>query len=137
MENTTQQRPRIMELIASARWREAVTYRETWPHEYVVVKKDGQEELLAAFCDRIERGEGVECQFFPQRRKYLFLGDYKYWIMTECGEVDLEAEDEVLNRARLYRDRRDFVIQSGDTGKQEDYPASPAHSARETVSGKA
>ena len=136
MENTTQQRPRIMELIASARWREAVTYRETWPHEYVVVKKDGQEELLAAFCERIDRGEGVECQFFPQRRKYLFLGDYKYWIMTECGEVDLEAEDEVLNRARLYRDRRDFVIQSGDTGKREDYPVSPAHSAGETVSGK-
>ena len=25
----------------------------------------------------------------------------------------------VLNRARLYRDRRDFVIQTGDTGKPE------------------
>ena len=27
----------------------------------------------------------------------------------------------VLNRALLYRDRRDFVIQPGDTGKPEDY----------------
>ena len=117
-----------MELIDNAPWREAVTYRKTWPHEYVVVKKDGQEELLDAFCNRIERGEGVECRFFHQRRPYLFLGDYKYWIMVECGEVDLDAEDHVLNRARFYRDRRDFVIKAGDTGKRGDYPASPAYS---------
>ena len=129
MENTLHQQPHIMELIANAPWREAVTYRQTWPHEYVVVKKDGQEELLAAFCERIERGEGVECQFFHQKRRYLFLDDYKYWIMVECSDVDLEAEDHVLNRARFYRDRRDFVIQGGDTGKREDYPASPVQAA--------
>ena len=52
--------PDIMELIARAPWREAVTYRDTWPHEYVVVKEDGQQALLAAFCARIARGEGVE-----------------------------------------------------------------------------
>ena len=126
MDNATRQRPHIMELIDNAPWREAVTYRETWPHEYVVVKKDGQEELLAAFCERIKRGEGVECRFFHQRRRYLFLGDHKYWIMGECDQIDLDAGDKVLNRARLYRDRRDFVIQAGDTGRREDYPASPA-----------
>ena len=125
-ENATRQRPHIMELIAKAPWREAVTYRDTWPHEYVVVKKDGQEELLAAFCERIQRGEGVECRFFHQKRRYLFLDDYKYWIMVECNEVDLDAEDHVLNRARFYRDRRDFVIQWGDTGERGDYPVSAA-----------
>ena len=31
----------------------------------------------------------------------------------------------VLNRARLYRDRRDFVIQPGDTGNPEDYATTP------------
>ena len=36
----------IMELIDGAPWREAVTYRETWPHEYVVINQDGQQELL-------------------------------------------------------------------------------------------
>ena len=133
VENATRQRPHIMELIARAPWREAVTYRETWPHEYVVVKKDGQEELLAAFCERIERGEGVECRFFHQTRRYLFLGDQKYWIMVECGEVDLNANDHVLNRARFYRDRRDFVIQSGDTGRPEDYPATPERSSGGTA----
>lgn len=107
----------IMVLIGRAPWREAVTYRDTWPHEYVVIKKDGQEELLASFCERIARGEGVECEFFGQRRDYLFLGQHKYWIMTECSDINLEVEDDVLNRALLYRDRRDFVIQPGDTGK--------------------
>ena len=34
--------PEIMTLIGAAPWREAVTYRQSWPHEYVVVKKDGQ-----------------------------------------------------------------------------------------------
>ena len=56
----------IMGLIARAPWREAMTYRDSWPHEYVVVKKDGQEALLAAFCARIAAGEGVECEFFNQ-----------------------------------------------------------------------
>ena len=127
MENETRQPSRIMELIDQAPWREAVTYRNTWPHEYVVVRKDGQEELLAAFCERIGRWEGVECRFFHQTRRYLFLDDYKYLIMVECDEVDLDAGDEVMNRARLYRDRRDFVIQRGDTGRREDYPSSPAN----------
>ena len=58
----------------------------------------------------------MECWFFHQRRKYLFLGDHKYWTMTECPDIDLETSDYVLNRALLYRDRRDFRIKSGDTG---------------------
>ena len=78
MENEARRQPHITELIANAPWREAVTYRDTWPHEYVVVNRDGQQELLAAFCERIERGEGVECRFFHQTRPYLFLGNHKY-----------------------------------------------------------
>ena len=35
----------IAELIAGAPWGEAVTYRETWPHEYVLTEKDNQREL--------------------------------------------------------------------------------------------
>ena len=111
-----QHTPDIMALIARAPWREAVTYRDTWPHEYVVVKKDGQQALLAAFCERIEQGEGVEGRFFALRKKYLFLGDHKYWTETDCPDIDLNADDYVLNRALLYRDRRDFEIRPGDTG---------------------
>ena len=108
-----------MDLIGRAPWREAVTYRETWPHEYVVIQRDGQQELLAEFCSRILKGEGVEGQFFHQIRPYLFLGDHKYWVMDDVEDIDPETYDSVLNRARLFRDRRDFAIRPGDTAQRE------------------
>ena len=79
----------LTELIAQAPWREAVTYRETWPHEYVVIKKDNQQELLDAVCKRFCAGEGVDGSFFRMKNKYLFIGDYKYWLMTPCTKIDL------------------------------------------------
>ena len=64
----------------------------------------------------------------PRKLGAPHIGDHKYWLMTHWDEVDLDScpDDYVLNRARLYRDRRDFVIQLGDTGRPEDYPANPA-----------
>ncbi len=113
----------LMELIDSAPWREAVTYSETWPREYVVIKKDGQQELFAAICKRFCAGEGVGGRFFSRENKYLFVGDYKYWFMTPCAEIDLDKvttdkDDYVLNRALIYRDRRDFLIEDGDDGRR-------------------
>ena len=108
----------LVELITQAPWREASTYRETWPHEYVVIKKDKQEELLAEVCKRFCAGEGVDGKFFSMKNRYLFIGDYKYWLMTPCTEIDLEKDDYVLNRALIYRDRRDFLIKDGDNGKR-------------------
>ena len=55
----------LKELIDRAPWREAVTYRDTWPHEYVLSEKshslDGQEELLAAVVETVQgrRGGGL------------------------------------------------------------------------------
>ena len=115
----------LTELIARAPWREAVTYRDTWPHEYVLLQKDDQRELLEAVCQRLRDGEGVPCRFFAMRNAYLFVGDHKYWLMTPPDQVDW-GEEEVLNRAPLYRDRRDFVIQDGDSGMTKDYPSNPA-----------
>ena len=104
--------PKLTELIASAPWREAVTYRDTWPHEYVLTEKDNQRELLDAICDRFRAGEGVACRFFRMNNTYLFIGDYKYWLMTDYNDINPynDEGDYVINRARLYRDRRDFVI---------------------------
>ena len=118
----------IVELIARAPWREAVTYRETWPHEYVLTEKDDQRQLLAAVCERFRAGEGVACRFYRMENTYLFIGDHKYWLMTDYNDIDVcgDEGDYVLNRAPLYRDRRDFVVQPGDTGKPEDYPSLPA-----------
>ena len=93
----------LTELIARAPWREAVTYRDTWPHEYVLSGKDDQRELLWAVCARFCAGDGLACRFFRMRNSYLFIGDYKYWLMTDYNEVDLDAEgDYALNRARAY-----------------------------------
>ena len=66
--------PTLRELIELAPWREAVTYRETWPHEYVLSEKDNQKELLAAVCDRFRAGERVPCRFFTMENTYLFVG---------------------------------------------------------------
>ena len=119
----------LTDLIRSAPWREAVTYRDSWPHEYVLSEKDRQQDLLAAVVERFKAGEGVACRFFSMNNTYLFVGDYKYWLMLDYNEVDAYGAegDYVLNRARIYRDRRDFVIQPGDTGRSEDYPVSPPH----------
>ncbi len=110
----------IMRLISAAPWQEAVTYRETWPHEYVVIQRDGQQELLAEFCRRVLQGEGIEGHFFHQTRPYLFLAGYKYWVMDEVEDIDPETYDSVLNRALLYRNRRDFAIRPGDTAYREE-----------------
>ena len=119
----------ISELIPRAPWREAVTYRDTWPHEYVLTERDDQKDLLAAVCERFLAGEGVACRFFSMNNTYLFIGDHKYWLMTDYNNIDPynDEGDYVINRARLYRDRRDFVIQPGDSGKPEDYPVNPAN----------
>ena len=118
---------KISELIGRAPWREAVTFRKTWPHEYVLNRKDNQRELFELVCARFRAGEGVECCFFTMRNTYLFIGGHKYWLMTHWDELHLDdGQEYVLNRAPLYRDRRDFVIQPGDSGMQEDYPAKPA-----------
>ena len=101
----------------------AVKWHETWPHEYVVIKKDGQQELLAEVCKRFCAGEGVDGRFFRMKNKYLFIGDYKYWLIPSCDEIDLdniaaEEDDIILNRALIYRDRRDFLIRDGDDGRR-------------------
>ncbi len=117
--------PTLTELITRAPWREAVTYRDTWPHEYVLSETDCQRELVELICERFRNGEGVTCWFFRRKNTYLFIGEYKYWLMTHWDNLK-PGVDYVLNRAQLYRDRRDFVIQSGDRGMLDDYPRVPA-----------
>ena len=119
----------LAELIERAPWREAVTYRDTWPHEYMLLLKDDQGQLMAAVRSRMKAGEGFVGCFFNTTPTYLIVGDYKYWFMTHHDVIDLNQDqtEHVLNRALLYRDRRDFVIQPGDTGKWEDYPTNPEH----------
>ncbi len=110
--------PGLPKLIAAAPWREATTYRNTWPHEYVLIRKDKQQALLEAFCERIRNGEGIDGRFFRKSFTYLFIGEYKYWTYTSCMKIDPDSTEHefILNRARLYWDRRDFIVKSGDNG---------------------
>ena len=121
-------RPTLMGLIENAPWREAVTYRETWPHEYVLLRKDNQRDLFAVVARRFKDGEGIRGRFFNSRPTYLFLGAYKYWFDPPIDDLNMLSDDGeyVLNRARLFHDRRDFTIQPGDTRFPEDYPAAPS-----------
>ena len=48
---------KLTALIAAAAWREAVTFRETWPHEYVLLKKDGERELMQVACQSVRDGQ--------------------------------------------------------------------------------
>ena len=34
-------------------------------------------------CERFLAGEGVASRFFSMDNTYLFIGDHKYWLMTE------------------------------------------------------
>ena len=40
--------------------------------------------------------------------------------MGECDDLDPETYDGVLNRALLFKDRRDFIIRQGDTARREE-----------------
>ena len=68
----------------------------------------------------------MTCRFFLLPNTYLFIGGYKYWLIPYRDDMQ-PCMNHVINRARLYRDRRDFVIQPGDTGMAEDYPTNPAY----------
>ena len=47
---------KLTDLIAATPWREAVTYRDTWPHEYVLLQRDKQRTLVEAVCRRDAKG---------------------------------------------------------------------------------
>lgn len=79
-------------------WREAKTYRDTTPHEYIVVRPNdaGREEFRRMF-ELIEKYGRIE-KFFGKPYLYLFLDDgYKYFAADGGGWED---DRYILNRAK-------------------------------------
>ena len=77
-------------------WREAVTYRETAPHEYIVRKWESDEQGNRDF-DRfviLIRRFGFADLYYKVRHIYWALDEYKYWTMGWPVE-----ETTVINRA--------------------------------------
>ena len=90
MDNATRQRPHIMELIDNAPWREAVTYRKTWPHEYV----DRQEGRPGGAAGRVLRAHrawrGHRVPVLPPRHAGISSSTTtstgSWW---RCSDIDL------------------------------------------------
>lgn len=86
------------EFIACRRWREAVTYRETAPHEYTVREWDLTTAGNADFerFTALVRKCGYADLFYRVRHIYWVVDEFKYWTMGWPVE-----ETKVINRARV------------------------------------
>jgi hypothetical protein len=86
------------EFIAGRRWREAVTYRETAPHEYTVRAWVAGAEANRGFDQFVSlvRRFGYADFFYKVRHLYWAVDEFKYWTMG--WPVD---ETTVINRARV------------------------------------
>ena len=75
------------------KWKYAVTYAKTAPHEYLVKKWLSEEDrLLFERLVQTINTESVTGYFFGHENKYLLLGDHYYWYMPVYPEnmaVDL------------------------------------------------
>ena len=82
--------------IAERTWREAVTYRETAPHEYVVRKWETSEQGSRDFDGfiRLMRRAGYADFYYQIRHLYWVVDEHKYWTMGWPVE-----ETSVINRA--------------------------------------
>lgn len=84
--------------VKSVYWREAKTYRNTTPHEYIVVRQgDPRRGEFRKMFTLIEKYGKIE-KFFGIDYKYLFLGDgYKYFAGDGGGWKENNC---ILNRAK-------------------------------------
>lgn len=85
------------DFIAKHEWREAITYRETAPHEYVLRKRKTGEQGNRDFNQFIDlvRRFGYADFYYKVRHIYWVIDEFKYWTMGWPVE-----ETTVINRAR-------------------------------------
>ena len=86
------------EFVSRRPWREAVTYRDTAPHEYVVRtwESDKQGNLDFNRFVVLVRRFGFADYFYRVRHIYWALDEFAYWTMGWPVE-----ETTVINRARV------------------------------------
>jgi hypothetical protein len=81
--------------VATSRWQFAKTYVESYPHEYTVDRwGDPADVAQAGAC--IERW-GVPESFWSSTRKYLYVGERKYWHMEDLAAAP-NAAVTLINR---------------------------------------
>ncbi len=86
------------DFVAQRSWREAVTYRDTAPHEYVVRtwERDRQGNRDFEHLTTLIRRFGFADFYYKVRLIYWVIDQYKYWTMGWPVE-----ETTVINRARV------------------------------------
>ena len=86
------------QFIAERKWREAVTYRKTAPHEYIVRKWESDEQGGQDFDRFITsiRRFGYADFYYSVRHIYWAIDEHKYWTMGWPVE-----QTTVINRARV------------------------------------
>ena len=79
-------------------WREAVTYRETAPHEYVIRtwERDPQGDRDFKHFTTFIRRFGLADFYYKVRHIYWVIDEFKYWAMGWPVEGTT-----VINRARV------------------------------------
>ena len=84
--------------VARRKWREAATYRETSPHEYMVRKWETDEQGNRDFDSFVVliRRFGYADFYYRVRHLYWAIDDFKYWTMGWPV-----SETIVINRARV------------------------------------
>lgn len=86
------------DFIKQLRWREATSYRETAPHEYIVRnwEADAQGHPDFNYFIILIRRFGYADYYYKVRHIYWAIDEFKYWTMGWPVE-----ETTVINRARL------------------------------------
>ena len=95
------------EFTARLKWKSAVTYAETAPHEYLVKKwlPEPDRLLFERFVQTINK-DSVVGYFYGHKNNYLTLGDHYYWYMSDCYPENLAVD--LINRTTTdYLEYRD------------------------------
>jgi hypothetical protein len=82
---------------ASARWRFAKTYVDSYPHEYTLDEWCNEDDFSRAVG--VIEGSGVVERFWTAERKYLYVDSHVYWHMGDASSSDEADRPEVINRS--------------------------------------
>ncbi len=86
----------VKKILSTCRFTFARTLART-PHSWICRKDWKNDNEFLELMDYIEKNGKVE-YFFKHPFTYLYLGEYKYWVMTDkSGKADRTA---IINRAK-------------------------------------
>lgn len=93
----------MLDLVGKIKWRYSINYKSS-PHEYHLLSNCPElESQFRDFARQIKK-QGVEETYFSKKYRCFYLGEYKYWLMSDPEELIL------INRTFADEDRRKKLI---------------------------